>query len=230
MTVSSADNPDLPWVERAVERSAAVQRSRSRIATQVSVMIEAARRLIREKGDEFTTQELVAEAGVALQTFYRYFAGKDELLLALIGDAMIEACADWAEAARELPDPLSRLHLYVTAPLEHLNEGTPQDVSETRFVVSTHWRLHRLFPNELAEAQKPLVDLLIAEINAAKQAGVLRPDDPQWAAWFVVELVRSVFHHYAHAALEGDDMNDVKERLWRFCLSALGGNAGKDCP
>ena len=44
------------------------------------------------KGDAFTTQELVKEAGVALQTFYRYFASKDELLLAVIADAMADAC------------------------------------------------------------------------------------------------------------------------------------------
>ncbi|WP_138985403.1 helix-turn-helix domain-containing protein, partial [Mycobacterium avium] len=59
-----------------------MQRSRERIANQVRLMLDAALRLIREKGDSFTTQELVKEAGVALQTFYRYFATKDELLLA----------------------------------------------------------------------------------------------------------------------------------------------------
>lgn len=47
---------------------------RERIANQVRLMLDAALRLIREKGDSFTTQELVKEAGVALQTFYRYFA------------------------------------------------------------------------------------------------------------------------------------------------------------
>jgi TetR/AcrR family transcriptional regulator len=57
----------VSWVERAVERSAAVQRSRERIAAQVRQMLDAARTLIAIKGDEFTTQELAAEAGVALQ-------------------------------------------------------------------------------------------------------------------------------------------------------------------
>ena len=95
--VTSAGLPPGEWVERAVERSAAVQRSRLRIAQQVRQMLEAARRLIDTKGDEFTTQELCAEAGVALQTFYRYFASKDELLLAVIGDAMTDACERWAD-------------------------------------------------------------------------------------------------------------------------------------
>ena len=132
--------------ERAVERSAAVQRSRSRIANQVRSMLDAARRLIAVKGDEFTTQDLVKEAGVALQTFYRYFAGKDELILAVIADGMTEACARWTESAAGLPDPLARLRFFVVATLERLNDGKSQDAMGTRFVVSAHWRLHRCIP------------------------------------------------------------------------------------
>ena len=59
-------------------------------------MLDAARTLIDAKGDDFTTQELAAEAGVALQTFYRYFSSKDELLLAVIGDAMVDAVERWS--------------------------------------------------------------------------------------------------------------------------------------
>lgn len=208
--------------ERAAERSAAVQRSRERIANQVRLMLDAALRLIREKGDSFTTQELVKEAGVALQTFYRYFATKDELLLAVIADAMTDACARWADAARDLPDPVARLRFYVTAVIEVLDsEGG--DGGTAKFVVSTHWRLHRIFPDELAEAEKPFVDLLLGEINAGIEAGLLAPADPEWAAWFVAELVRSVYHYYAYAPRQAD----VKEQLWRFCLTALGGTTRK---
>lgn len=208
--------------ERAAERSAAVQRSRERIANQVRLMLDAALRLIREKGDSFTTQELVKEAGVALQTFYRYFATKDELLLAVIADAMTDACARWRDAARDLPDPVARLRFYVTAVIEVL-DNEQGDGGTAKFVVSTHWRLHRVFPDELAEAEKPFVDLLLGEINAGIEAGLLAPADPKWAAWFIAELVRSVHHYYAYAPREVD----VKEQLWQFCLTALGGTARK---
>ncbi len=204
--------------ERAAQRSAAVQRSRTRIANQVRLMLDAALRLIREKGDAFTTQELVKEAGVALQTFYRYFASKDELLLAVIADAMTDACVRWADAARELPDPVARLRFYVTAVIDVLDSESGGG-GAARFVVSTHWRLHRIFPEELAEAEKPFVDLLLGEINAAVDAGLLRPADPKWAAWFIAELVRSVYHYYAYVPRQAD----VKEQLWQFCLTALGG-------
>lgn len=222
--MNTASIPSVSWVERAVERSAAVQRSRMRIAEQVRVMLDAARTLIAAKGDEFTTQDLVAEAGVALQTFYRYFSSKDELLLAVIGDAMTEACERWAQTAAELPDPLERVRYLLLTTLERL-EGDPHNAAMSRFVVSTRWRLHRQFPKELAEAEKPFVDLLRAEVNAAVEAGQLNPPDVEWDSWFLTELVRAVYHYYAFAEHDSDEMDVVKDQLWQFCLTALGGRA-----
>ncbi len=208
------------WVERAVDRSVAVQRSRTRIARQVRVMLDAARRLVSVKED-FTTQELVIEAGVSLQTFYRYFASKDELLLALIADAMNEACDRWTKAAADIPDPMDRLRFYITAPLDQFG-GDSHAVAGMRFVVTTHWHLYRKFPNELTQAGKPLVDLLFAEINSGATRGLLHPLNPEWDSWFVVELVRSIYHYYAYAMKPDDDLNVIKENLWEFCRTALG--------
>lgn len=220
MTGASAASQS--WMERAFERSAAVQRSRTRIATQVRLMLDAARHLIRTKDGDFTTQDLVTEAGVALQTFYRYFASKDELLLAVISDAMTESCDRWSAAAAELSGPAERLRFYVTAPLERL-DGDTHDAAGMRFIVTTHWALHRVFPRELAEAEQPFVDLLLAELNAAADTGQLHPRNPEWDAWFVVELLRAVYHHYAYAPRGDEALDTIKERLWRFCWTALGG-------
>jgi AcrR family transcriptional regulator len=211
--------PSESWVERAVDRSAAVQRSRTRIANQVRVMLDAARRLIEDKGD-FTTHDLVSEAGVALQTFYRYFASKDELLLAVIGDAMTEACERWATATAGMPDPMDRLRFYITAPLEQFRSDN-HEAGGMRFIVSAHWHLHRIFPTELAEAEKPFVDQILAAINTAADDGLLRPRNPEWDAWFIVELLRSIYHYYAYAKPD-DDLNVTKEKLWEFCRTALG--------
>src|SRR5262245_49679234 len=113
MTASAASS--LPWAERAADRSPAVQRSRARQIEQAQVIVKAARRLIAERGERFTTQELVKEAGVALQTFYRLFAGKDQLLLAVFEDLIAQSCGEYEQVARELPDPVARLRFYVTA-------------------------------------------------------------------------------------------------------------------
>lgn len=220
--MTTAGVPSESIVERAVERSAAVQRSRLRIAQQVRQMLDAARRLIAAKGDEFTTQELVTEAGVALQTFYRYFASKDELLMALIGDAMTDACEYWAAAGAEISDPLARLRFYITSTLDRLGSDS-HSAAMSRFVVSTRWRLHRLFPAELAEAEKPFVDLVRDGVNEAVDAGLLNPTDAERDSWFVGELTRSVYHYYAFADHTQSELDLIKEQLWRFCLTALGG-------
>jgi AcrR family transcriptional regulator len=222
--MTAEDAFDVTWVQRAVERSVAVQRSRTRIAHQVRQMLDAAHRLIETKGDEFTAQELVSEAGVALQTFYRYFGSKDELLMAVIGDAMTESCDTLAEAARDLPDPMAKLRFYICSTLDKL-DGRGSHAATSRFIVACRWRLHRQFPVELAEAEKPFVDLLRTEMTAAVEAGQLKPADPEWDSWFLAELLRSVYHYYAYAAHDAGEIDQVKEQLWRFCLTALSGSS-----
>ena len=184
-------------------------------------MLDAAMRLIVAKGEDFTTQELVKEAGVALQTFYRYFPSKDELLLAVIGHAMTEACERWELAGRDLPNALERLRFYMFSALESRGEQ-PTDAT-ARFVVATHWRLNRIFPKELADAEQPYVDLLARTIKEAVAEGDLQPADADWGAWFISELVRTVYHDYAYTGKPTEPMQD---QLWQFCLRALGG-AGK---
>lgn len=205
---------------RAADRSPIVQRSRTRSARQQKVIVDAARRLIPEKGASFTTQELTREAGVALQTFYRHFAGKDQLLLAVIEDLVAEAAVALEEQARALPDPIARLHFYVTVPLStvRVSDGDrgPQ------FVTAEHWRLHQLFPDEVAQATQPFADLVERELRDAADAGLLHPADPARDAWFTTKLVMSVFHHYAYATADVR-VEDIAEQLWSFCLAAFDG-------
>ena len=96
---------------------------------------------------------------MALQTFYRYFASKDELLLAVIGDAMTDACERWAAAAAETARPAGTGAVPTDDDVRAARRRA-DDTAMSRFVVSTRWRLHRQFAKELAEAEKPFVDLL----------------------------------------------------------------------
>src|SRR5262245_14332498 len=130
--------------DRAADRSPMVRRSRTRSAQQQKVIIDAARRLIAEQGAGFTTQELVKEAGVALQTFYRHFAGKDQLLLAVIEDAIAQNAAELDAQAKDFPDPVARLRFYVTATVGSMRDGDGRAAQQ--FVASEHWRLAQIFP------------------------------------------------------------------------------------
>ena len=208
----------MTWAERAAERSPLVQRSKSRGVEQARTIVEAAQRLIAAKGPTFTTQELIKEAGIALQTFYRYFPSKDYLLLAVIEDIIDDNCKQYKKRARKLTDPVDRLHLYVTATVSGL-EGIGKGPS---FITAEHWRLQTIYPDEVSAATRPFTDLLLEEIRAANATGELNTQDPRYSAWFITQLVMAVFHHYDCAGLD-EPSSKIADRLWKFCLAALGG-------
>jgi len=207
------------WAERAADRSPMVHRSRARSIEQARAMVDAARRLIAEKGERFTTQELVKEAGVALQTFYRHFGGKDQLLLAVMEDTIAEGAVRFEAAARHLRSPLARLRSYVTEALDSLHDG---DSAGPRFITAEHWRLYQLYPAEMAYATRPVTELFQREIEEAQAKGLVHPPDPERAAWLMTKLIMAAFHHYAFAT-DDEGAATIAEDTWAFCLGALGG-------
>lgn len=209
-----------PWAERVADRSPVVQRSRDRGVEQATSIVAAARRLIDSKGPSFTTQELIKEAGIALQTFYRYFPSKDHLLLAVIENVIEESCVAFEAEARTLPDPVARLRYYVTATVEGLG-ATGNGPS---FITSEHFRLQTLYPAEVAQATQHYTDLLEAEIRDATAAGRVQAHDAEYAAWLITQLTMAVFHHYDCAGLD-EPVDRIAGRLWEFCIRALDGRA-----
>jgi AcrR family transcriptional regulator len=218
--VTTVGDNEGPWLDRAADRSPAVQRSRDRSARRTLALVEAALRLMKTKGSAFTTQDLAKEAGVALQTFYRHFAGKDQLLLAVFERVIAEEAAKRAEAARALPDPVARLHLYVTDTFTVLRIGGR--TAEARFVTAEHWRLYQLFPNEMNRARSAYADLIEQELRDATSQGLLASADPAQDAWLITQLITSSYHHYAFS--DGSrSVEEIVEHLWTFCLTAVGG-------
>jgi AcrR family transcriptional regulator len=208
------------WIERAADRSPSVQRSRNRSVKRAQQIVEAARRLVDAKGSDFTTHDLVKEAGVAVQTFYKHFEGKDQVLLAVLEDLISETCQELARAGQELPDPISRLRLYIRSVVDGIHSGASD--GPPRFITTEHWRLNHLHPEELAQATRGFSDLLLPEIRAAAEAGLLAPRDAAYDAWLISQLLIAVFHHYEYRRTERP-IEEVADRVWEFCLAALGG-------
>ena len=204
-----------------------VRRSRDRGVQQAKAIVEAAQRLIAINKTSFTIQQLLKEAGIALQTFYRYFEGKDQLLLAVIENMVEESCIAFKEKARDLADPVARLHSYVMSVVTSL-ETNGDNSSGPRFITTEHWRLFPLYPEEVTRATQPFSDLLLGEIEAATEAGRLNATDPANDAWLINQLVMSVYHHYAFAATD-ESKQVIADRLWAFLLAGLGGTDEFDC-
>src|SRR3954466_6241819 len=83
MTFSTPANEPAAWRARALERSLAAPQARS--VERLERLIDAARSLANETGTAgFTVAQVAERAGLSFKSFYRSFAGKDDLLVALL--------------------------------------------------------------------------------------------------------------------------------------------------
>ena len=108
----SVDDPSAgaaAGTEPVRRRDLAVARSldsaRLRSEGRVQRFLDAGFELLAraESGKEFTVQEVVDRSGQSLRSFYQYFAGKHELLLALFDEAILST-ADRLEEQLAQPD------------------------------------------------------------------------------------------------------------------------------
>ena len=199
--------------------SSAGEASIPRTGKHSDAILRAARELIDEKGAAFTTQELIKEAGIALQTFYRHFDGKDQLLVAVIQDMIADACDAFEQAAANVDDPLERLHIYIATALRGL-QNAPGGVGPG-FITAEHWRLQQEFPDEIAAATAPFAALVQRELERAEAAGLASPGDVERDGWLITRLVMAEYHHYAFRP-DTVDADRLAEDVWRFCLTGIG--------
>jgi TetR/AcrR family transcriptional regulator len=218
---------NVSWTEEAADRSPIVQRSRTRSVAQMKVIVEAAKRLVFEKDNRFTTQDVAREAGMALQTFYRYFPGKDHLLLALIEDLVTEQVTHLEEASRDVTDPLTRLRRQVTQTV-HLLTGGGEAAAACRFIATERSRLHQQYPEELRHATQPFAELVARQLRAAQDAGLVAPIDVDRDAALITRLVMATYYEYAFTA-HAEPVEEIAEHLWEFCARGLGTTRERKC-
>lgn len=198
-----------------------------RATTEIkSRILDATVRLISERSDTVTIQDVVKEAGVALQTFYRAFNGKDDLWLAAIAELIRAASEQFRSRAEGVDDPLQRIRCHITSVVGELRLAADGGAS-ARFIAAERTRLAGLFPDAASRADQPIVELFEADIVAANRCGQVRSVDPARDAFFVTQLVMSVYRNSAFTSVVDPDLADD---LWRFCLRALGADEPVDEP
>src|SRR5271157_1365158 len=106
------DTEALSWRDLAVARS--LDSARLRAESRVQRFLDAAIELLNAgSGKDFTVQEVVERSGQSLRSFYQYFSGKHELLLALFEESVRSTAEHLREAIGDEDEPLGRLHRFV---------------------------------------------------------------------------------------------------------------------
>lgn len=214
---------------RALARTAE-NPSRGSLGEQI---LTAALELINET-DDFTVKQLAERAGVALQTFYRHFGTKDELLLAMMEENIGRGTSTMITAVSAIEDPVERLHQLVSRPIL-------QDYDETakrrlRWSARERQRLSQVFPQAVDAVHQPFRSAVEAAIEDAVEAGMARSPDPSIDAYVIQHLVLNMVHLVHGGGIEHDPTT-VADRVWAMCWQGLavdgstgGGRAGRTAP
>ena len=180
-----------------------------------------------ESGKEFTVQEVVDRSGQSLRSFYQYFAGKHELLLALFDEAIRATAERLEEHISPEHAPLERLHRFVVeyykmclpAPNGRASKNNPTPVM-AEFC-------HQLLVGHQEEATRafvPVVTLLEQVLDDAVESGVVRRGFEQEDAAGVI-LSTIMFNAAYASTISGTsdrrEVDSAAEQMWAFVSSGI---------
>jgi AcrR family transcriptional regulator len=222
-----SEQPAVSWREAAVRRS--LDSARMRAESRVQRFIDAALELMNESssGKDFTVQEVVERSGQSLRSFYQYFGGKQELLLALFEESVQSTVDAVWDRMKDESDALERLHLFVVEyyrrcrPPARGKKSTKKD--PTRALAEFAQQLLTAQPTEAARAFAPLVALFEEVLTEAESAGYLRKDLPKRQISGVV--LEAIMFNAFSATIGGVSMSDdgdPAEELWDLIFHGIG--------
>ena len=220
MAFSPPANPDASgrepapgWQDRALDRSLADARARD--VERRERCVAAARELATETTSaNFTVAQIAARARLSLKSFYRCFAGKDELLLALLEDDSHIGARVLAQRVGERDTPEAGLQACVTELFALIADSG--QLGYASVLVREHRRLSEHYPLELRVALAPLVELLAEHIALATGAADARRD----AETMFRILLQGIDDVVVGRAA---DAREQAEYLWQFCWHGLTG-------
>lgn len=211
MTEDRASAGSRPLTTLAVER--ALDKRAKEATAEVEHILDAALRVIRRAEPASPrVADIIAEAGSSNHAFYRYFGGKDDVILAVMdrGIAILRSYIDH-QVAKET-DPAGRARRWITAVLAQADD--PQLARESRAVgrlVAT------IQPHRVADADSFRATLVAPLVDALLAAGVPDPETAADAAYDVA---------YGALSRHVEDLTPVRraerERLVEFCLKGAG--------
>lgn len=213
------------WRELAVARS--LDPARVRAEQRVQRFLDAAMELMQASPErEFTVQEVVERSGQSLRSFYQYFAGKHELLLALFEESVRSSADQLLERLEGVEDPLERLHVF-TSDYYRMCRPSPPGKDGTANAASVMadfaQQLLTRHPVEAARAFAPLVSCYEQLLDDAVAAGAVRAGlDHRRITGVVLQAV--MFNTFADT-ISASSMRDVEpsaEGLWELLLHGLG--------
>jgi AcrR family transcriptional regulator len=225
----AAEEPATPPTRRELAVAQALDQARLRAEHRVRLFLDAALELMYLNSGEFTVQEVVERSGQSLRTFYNYFAGKHELLLALFEESIRSAATHLQAVIVESHEPLERLHRFVVDyyGMCRLDSKRRQAKGPAPAMVEFAQQLLTSHPQEASSAFGPLVSLLEELLADAESAGKIRRglDRRRIAGVILQATMFNAFATTISGAPPLPDARDAAEMHWDLLLRGIATSA-----
>ncbi len=205
-----------PAVGLAVDRSIAKRRATAQ--HEIDRLVSSALDIIRRTGRlEPTVSEILAEAGLSNQAFYRHFRSKHELLVAVL-DQGIHGLAAYLRSRMELVEsPSESIREWIRGMAAQATD--PTGAKATRPFVLARGKLAETFPAEVARSAAQLTAPLRSALEEAKRRGEMPEVLPEHDA----EALYLLMMGFVEARLLEGRIPESREllRLESFILAGL---------
>jgi len=215
-------NPSMTehLAHRAVERTVAGRRTE--YEREMTRIVESTFAIIERTGTlDPSMREILAEAGLSTQTFYRYFTSKDELMLALLDEGRRRLLASLQRRMQRSTAPAEQVRAWIQGVLAQASDTGA--AARTRPWVTSEQRLSELFPEEQQASVDLLIGLLdepirrLGDVPSKKSTGPDVEDDvAHGAAIMVYRLAFATLR--SHLAAGTRPSAGETEDLVGFCL------------
>jgi AcrR family transcriptional regulator len=221
----AAPDATTSWREHAVARS--LGSARMRAEKRVQRFLDAALELMdSDTGREFTVQEVVERSGQSLRSFYQYFAGKHELLLAMFEESVRSTAEHLRAAIADEADAEARLHRFAVEYYElcrPATKGRPAKTRPTPALSEFAQQLLTEHPKEASQAYVALVVLFEQVLDDAASAGAIRSGlDHRRIAGVVLQAISFNAFSATISGLPLESETDDAEELWSLLLHGIG--------
>jgi AcrR family transcriptional regulator len=182
-------------------------------------LVRAARVVLERAGYEgFKVQLLLRETGLSARTFYRHFAGKDDLLLVLMQDEYARSGARVRAAVARADGAARKVGAWIEEIVQAASD--PRRAARARLFTSQPAVLRR-FPDEVAAAARLVLEPLAEAIREGRSTGELPGGDPDRDPELILQLAGAAM---SQALAEGRDqsVDEVAADVTDFVLRALG--------
>lgn len=208
----------MAFSERVAERS--TESARKRASDEVGRLVAAGLAVLRRSGVAgLTVNDVLAEAGLSTRAFYRNFASKDELVLAVFEHDSRRSLERLRDAVGAKRSPRTGFEAWLDETLALVFD--PRRARRTQTLWAEGSRLRREFPEEFDRIVAGQLAPLVEVLQRGRDDGTFPTTHPEDDARSIHALVWNLVERHLGGA-EKLTRKQVREHVLRFCLSALG--------